>query len=195
VTPSPTALPTISPTPKVTPTIALYAAPTLSSPPDGDALIAPETQETFEWQWLGELGPNDYFEVRLWPEGQTQHPGVGWTQSAELKNVDFLGWPPGKYYWAVAVVRGRDKQVEKELSKESTPRSLTWSGGAVLIISLSKDYAGTNVTVYVDGASLCTLPRGGSCSLTLLPGRYQVSGLRSESVFLEPGQIKKINWP
>jgi hypothetical protein len=60
--------------------------------------------------------------VRLWREG-APHYGVGWAKD-ELYAV--VGDPGATYYWAIAVIRGKDGKMLEQLSPESEARKLFW---------------------------------------------------------------------
>lgn len=138
--PRPTALPTqvqgpgISPTPTsgalLTPatTATVYATPELLAPASGFEASVPAV--TLRWQWSGSLGPNEHFDVRLWPVGAPQHAGIAWTREPEFlldfRALDPNRFPPGPYHWAVAVIRGSEGRWEQDLSAESPPRLLVY---------------------------------------------------------------------
>lgn len=81
-----------------------------------------------QWEWPGQLGPDEYFEVRVWREGEP-HVGIILSKNTEhLLSLSFLS--PGKYYWAIAVIRERDGKVE-QLSPESEVHTFAWTGSLV----------------------------------------------------------------
>lgn len=104
-----------------TPTTRQYPAPVLISP-DDDAQFAAGETITVRWTWDGELGPDEYFDVRLWQEGAPPY-GVGWSREGIYGVV---GEPNVVYYWSIAVIRGQDGQMLEQLSPQSPPRKLSW---------------------------------------------------------------------
>lgn len=114
-TPTGTPVPTASPTPRV------YPTPVLLSPEDG-AHFAAGIPAELRWSWAGDLAADEYYDVRVWPEGEP-HTGVAWTKEPYLQ---FTGEPGIAYRWAVAVIRGQEGQMLEQLSAESEARSLLW---------------------------------------------------------------------
>jgi hypothetical protein len=78
------------------------------------------------WDWDGQLAENEYFDVRVWKEGQP-HYGIGWTKTSEYILPTSLGSGDGEYFWSIAVIRGRDGHWEADLSQESPPRIFTFT--------------------------------------------------------------------
>ena len=79
------------------------------------------------WQWAGQLGPDEHFDVRVFREGKP-HWGIAWTEVTEyLLNLDPMAG--GTYYWSIAVLRGRDGKVEEVISPESDVWSFERKGG------------------------------------------------------------------
>lgn len=119
------AAPVTPPTPRPSPTagaaVPAYAPPQLVAPEDGASSALPIT---LRWSWSGTLGPDEYFDVRLWQAGQP-HYGVAWTKTPEyvLNNPSFQG----TYFWSVAVVRGQNGKWLADLSPEAPARQLTIS--------------------------------------------------------------------
>ena len=109
-------------------------APTRTSPCNPPKLLAPADGQRFElsenirlsWSYDCPLADNEHFDVRVWREGE-EHRGVTWTKDAEywLAHDAYGG---GKYYWTVAVVRGKDGVYEGDLTAEAPARWLEWKG-------------------------------------------------------------------
>ncbi len=121
--------------PAIPPTYPYYPTPSYYNPPSGYIYPAPRlisppnTGETlhqvsrFEWtvQWDRWLGPDEYFDVRIWREGE-EHWGIGGWSKNTYQDVDLdevLGNQSGEYYWAIAIIRGRDGTMLAQLSPES----------------------------------------------------------------------------
>ncbi len=45
--------------------------------------------------------------MRLWREGEPYHSGIVWVQHLSF-DYNLQGFPSGKYYWSIVVVRGSD---------------------------------------------------------------------------------------
>lgn len=125
--PTATRFPTATPAPTLPPataTQARVAAPTLLSPGEGTSFSGPIR---LAWAWNGTLGPDDYFDVRVWQNGQS-HNGIAWTKERELV-VEPQRLGAGSFNWSVAVIRGRNGSWEADLSPEAAPRSLIVNSG------------------------------------------------------------------
>ncbi len=118
---SPTATDTPTSTPTSTPTPKLYPAPALLLPEDGAQFVAGMAAE-LTWSWAGELASDEYYDVRVWQEGEP-HNGVAWSKEPFLL---FTGETAIPYRWAVAIIRGQGGQMLEQLSPESDARSLMW---------------------------------------------------------------------
>lgn len=105
----------------MTPTAKVYPAPTLISPDDG-ARFGAEVPAELRWSWAGELASDEYYDVRVWQEGEP-HRGVAWTKEPLLL---FAGEPTIHYRWAIAVIRGEGGQMVEQLSPESDSRGILW---------------------------------------------------------------------
>ncbi|HEX9922621.1 MAG TPA: helix-turn-helix domain-containing protein [Anaerolineae bacterium] len=134
------AIPTVTPPPPpstLTSTGPGYPAPIPISPDNGAGV-----QGTFPplvWAWERELGEDEFFEVRIWHESLPYHAALGWVKQPQF-DYQVRGERSGKYFWAVAVVRGAnpkpkdwtlqpwwpypmwDGELVAELSPESEPR-------------------------------------------------------------------------
>ena len=128
-TPTPTSTPigraptpTSTPRPTWTPTMRLYPAPVLIGHEFGPSV----SHIILKWTWDGKLAPNEYFDVRVWKEGEP-HKGIAWEKNTE-HHIDLASWPPGKYYWGIAVIRGKNGRWEKDLSPESEAQAFYWRG-------------------------------------------------------------------
>jgi hypothetical protein len=114
-TPTPTCTPTLAPT--ATPLLA----PTLLLPEDAGRFS--EHYVLLTWEWIRPLGEDEYFSVRIRPEGD---PEACW--HPHTKTTQYIGAPAGcesgKHYWSVIVAR-KDPQSPtgwREISKVSEER-------------------------------------------------------------------------
>ena len=98
-----------------------YPAPVLLFPEDG-ANFPPAERVELRWRWEGELGEHEHFDVRLWKEGAPNY-GVGWSKE---EHYAVEGDPGVTYYWSVAVIYGKDGNMEEQLSPQSPPREISW---------------------------------------------------------------------
>jgi hypothetical protein len=78
-----------------------------------------------EWQWDGELGPDEYFDVRVWREGKP-HYGIAWEEQTSHE-IDPRSWPASTYYWAIAVIRGRKVEGQSVWEADLSPESEVWT--------------------------------------------------------------------
>ncbi|MBC7235272.1 MAG: hypothetical protein H5T69_05480 [Chloroflexi bacterium] len=130
VPPSPTAVPP-SPTPSSTGEPAVAASPTkLTAGTEGPAapkLLDPPDEYVasavdLKWEWAGELGKGDWFELYIWPDKPDAEPQVyGWYKEPPVR-VTAANLLPGRYRWKVIVVKGRGEERTDEL----TPPSEEW---------------------------------------------------------------------
>lgn len=118
----PSPRPTTTPTPSTIPSVENYAIPELLSPQEGEDVRADGA--ALRWSWLGSLAQDEYFDVRLWRIG-TDAKGIAWTKEPEYvaRHLD-----PGWYFWTVAVVRGHNGVIERELCQEAPAMSFYYVG-------------------------------------------------------------------
>lgn len=75
------------------------------------------------WTWDGKLGTNEYFDVRVWKDGDP-HFGVTWTTETEyLYDPKTKG--DGQFFWTVAIIRGEGGQRQEDLTIEAPPQFFT----------------------------------------------------------------------
>ncbi|HBY95143.1 MAG TPA: hypothetical protein DEP84_14495 [Chloroflexi bacterium] len=103
-------------------TESVYVAPTLEAPENGASLSEPTI---FRWAWSGTLQEDEYFDVRIWREGEP-HNGITWTKDHQYP-VDPGLRGPGNFFWSVAIVRGQNGTVTSVLSAEAPARGFTVS--------------------------------------------------------------------
>ncbi|MFQ5858776.1 MAG: SH3 domain-containing protein [Anaerolineae bacterium] len=126
--PTPTAIPVAVASP--TPEVVAYPAPIIYLPPDEYTTGWPD-EVILVWRWpqsnrCGPLGPDEYFDVRVWAGGQ-QHLGIAWTKACEYSLKNFLVPRSAQtLHWSIAVIRGRNGQWEADLSPESAAWSINW---------------------------------------------------------------------
>lgn len=127
----PTATRAPSPTPRPAPTgppataAPVYAAPVLLAPDDGATLTFPVT---LRWSWNGTLQEDEWFDVRVWPEG-LPHYGIAWTKEPQVVVANPGIQIQGTVYWSVAVIRGRDGKWQADRSPEAAARRAVISSG------------------------------------------------------------------
>jgi hypothetical protein len=86
---------------------------------------------TFEWTYTGTLGDEEAFQVLIWKEGASEHPGAAtsWGNKQQTIDLDYvpqlIDGGAGKYLWSVVVVR---KDTDERLSDEAPPRRFTYLG-------------------------------------------------------------------
>ena len=113
--------------------------------PAPPVLIAPQeaadvTGEThFAWDYAGQLGPGQAFEVRIWKDGESDHLGAAApTTAQELRiNVDEAAGVKGKnqaagdYWWTVAVVR--TIPTYQKIGNEAPPRRFKYTPPSICV--------------------------------------------------------------
>lgn len=114
-----------------TPRSPAYPTPALLEPKEG-ARITHNDTVVLRWLWDGSLEPDEYYDVRVW-RGGGEHLGVTWTRDLFYylhipSQDDRLTLPEikGTYHWAVAVIRGENGQMDRQLSAESPSRTFYW---------------------------------------------------------------------
>lgn len=128
---TPIPLPTFSPIPPTLPaptetapaptaTVDPYPVPILLEPPSRAIVNQPTL---FRWRWDGQLGRDEYFDVRVWREGEP-HFGVTWTTETEYL-YDPRTKGDGQFFWSVAVIRGQGGQREMDLTEEAPAQFFT----------------------------------------------------------------------
>jgi hypothetical protein len=77
------------------------------------------------WEWLRPLGEDEYFLVRIRPEGDPKPPACCYLHKKEPRHSGHLyGCTDGRHYWSVIVVHGDPESSTgwKEISKASEER-------------------------------------------------------------------------
>jgi hypothetical protein len=137
-TPRPSPITTISPQPQTTILVATFTpTPAPESYPNAPAILKPGAGAVVEgnqkillqWSWNNVLGPDQYYDIKIRPDGQDRSIYVVW-EKGEAHNLQ-ASLPPGRYYWTVQIVKGyykngnsqpEDRVFEGFLSPESEPR-------------------------------------------------------------------------
>ena len=123
-----TAVPTKSPTASATETPtpvtgkASYPQPILVGP-ESDEVFAFEEPVVLEWQPVGELGDNQWDEVRLWRNG------TEWAGAVRVKESQWKVTPdynPGRYGWRIAVITVENGEWAGDISPESETSFFIW---------------------------------------------------------------------
>ena len=129
-TPSQTSEPLPLPTETVAPTPV--QAPALSEPESG--VGAPGGSISFFWDWDGVLGPEEYFEVRIWPETTPEEQqAIGWVKVGQF-DFDMAGQRGGNYFWTVVVIQGANP-VQKEWTLQPSWPYPIWEGELIRELS------------------------------------------------------------
>lgn len=106
--------------------LALFAAPALIEPHDGDRVSGPTT---FVWEWNGQpLAENQAFEVRVWSAEQPYHYGATGLVRSTSVTFDIAGaygvqqgGTGRSYFWTVALV---EQDPYKWIGMEAPPRAI-----------------------------------------------------------------------
>lgn len=129
-TPKPPLAPTATPVPP-TPAPKSYPAPTLQQPQNGHR--AKLSAVVLQWNWEGELGADEHFDVRIWEDaGSTIPVHTAWSDERSFR-LDLSGSGfPEEFYWSVRVIQVRydgDTEVfDGELWPDSERWSIEWAG-------------------------------------------------------------------
>lgn len=109
----------------VTVTPVTAPPPTLLAPADV-AQFDNVAGVVLEWQWIRPLRAGEYYDVRVWREGEPNY-GITWTRDTSFSLTDWLlNLPePGEFFWSIAVIEGQDGQLTRELTAQAEPRSFT----------------------------------------------------------------------
>jgi hypothetical protein len=167
-TPSSTATPTPPPSPPITPTITIvpapppthtliatptptpYPPPVLGEPVDG--ITSAGRLPPLSWNWERALAEDEYFEVRIWHNGDPYHTGIVWVKRSPF-DFNLEGFPTGKYFWSIAVMRGRAQS-------KGWPGIEAWEG-INPVIQLSKESEIRSFFLSMDDD--CERDRHGKC--------------------------------
>jgi hypothetical protein len=129
VPPTPTAIPE---PPTSTLILPNYLAPVLTGPDNGSG-VQGEFPPLY-WNWDGQLGEDEFFEVRVWHESiKTYHPALGWVKVPQF-DYNVRGEREGKYYWTVIVVRGTNPKPKDWTLQPWWPYPM-WEGDLVAELS------------------------------------------------------------
>jgi len=115
----------------ILPQSSTYPAPVLTAPDDGN-----EVQGEYPplyWTWDGELGEDEFFEVRIWHEKQDFQSAMGWVKAPQF-DYNVKGHAEGKYYWTVIVVKGANAKPKDWTLKPWWPYPI-WEGELVTELS------------------------------------------------------------
>ncbi|MBX3080913.1 MAG: PQQ-dependent sugar dehydrogenase [Anaerolineae bacterium] len=102
-------------------------APSLLQPADG-ATFSNVAEAKLVWQWGRPLESTEYFDVRVWTEGQPAN-GITWTKDSSFDMTNWLfNQTPTTFFWSVAVVKQLDANSEiEQITKVGETRSFTLS--------------------------------------------------------------------
>jgi hypothetical protein len=79
-----------------------------------------------QWQPVGELGDNQWYEVRFWRNGNRTEWMPPPAMVKESKWEVPQGYNPGKYGWGVAVILVENDEYIRDLSTESEMWIFNW---------------------------------------------------------------------
>jgi LysM repeat protein len=116
-----------TPTPTATPTSAFpYAAPLLLGPADQAVFQGSEAGVVLRWTSVAILNTDEWYEVRVWTQGEEDAALRAWTKGSSWVTPDSL-YPRPKgnlFYWNVSVVRRSGQDLL--LSPRSPTRRFGW---------------------------------------------------------------------
>lgn len=100
---------------------ASFYQPDLLEPADGASFGNP-AEVTLSWQWVRQLNEGEYYDVRVWREGDPAY-GITWTTERSFSPADWLSQQePGEFLWSIAVIEGSDGEVTANLAEAGPPR-------------------------------------------------------------------------
>jgi uncharacterized membrane protein YgcG len=104
-TPARQALPALAPVPVVPAALVVPggSVPVSYAPPDGVDVFG---STILRWEFLSELAPDEYFDIKIRPAGSNDSAFVDWTKSPEYELHPWSGWTPGLYTWQIGIVKG-----------------------------------------------------------------------------------------
>jgi len=144
-----TALPTLAAIPVIPANAPVMAAPTqngavattnlggpaavIYNPPNGVDVAG---NVVLRWEFQGQLAEDEYFDIRIKPEGSNNSAFVDWTKSPEYVLSPWSGWQAGSYTWQIGIVKGYKEGETKnfigDTGRDSATFLLKWhtiSGG------------------------------------------------------------------
>lgn len=120
--------PTVGPT--ATPIVVEVVVTATPEPegPKGPELLAPPDgleASLFDlmWEWEAGLGPNEWYELQIWPDTPDAEPSVFTWLKETTRRITAANLLPGKYRWRVVVVEGYDQTRGDETSPYSEERT------------------------------------------------------------------------
>ena len=122
-------LPTLAPMPLVpTPQVMPGGSiPVSYSPPDGVDVFG---GTILRWTYYGELGPDEFFDIKIRPAGSNDSAFVDWTKNPEYELRPWSGWQPGLYTWQIGIVKGYregdTKHFIADTGRNSEPFLIKW---------------------------------------------------------------------
>lgn len=110
----------------VTAQLQALSMPTLQSPANG-ARFANPASVILAWDWVRDLGENEFYDLRVWRDGEPDY-GITWTSDSEFSLAQWLSErDSGDYLWSVAVIEGdlETNTVLAEIGNAPEPRRFT----------------------------------------------------------------------
>ncbi|HVU10917.1 MAG TPA: hypothetical protein VHD90_06545, partial [Phototrophicaceae bacterium] len=117
------------------------------------ALITPTDQTSFDnaaavslsWQWYRPLADDEYFDLRVWPDGQPE-TGITWTKDSSFDLHSWLLYQkPGAFDWTVGVVKKAADGSGTEISDLAATQHFTMSAIDMKVMTVP---AGFSVNYY-----------------------------------------------
>jgi len=103
---------------------AIDLSPQLLDPADQSVFDNP-AQVMLHWQWARELQQGEFFDVRVWREGEPDF-GITWSQDTTFALAQWLSQQEaGEFLWTIAAIAGQDGTIEAVLGAAPPPRRFT----------------------------------------------------------------------
>lgn len=126
----PTEVPPTEVPPTATPVVVEVVVTATPEPegPKGPELLAPPdklaaTLFDLMWEWEPGLGPNEWYELQIWPDTPDAEPSVFTWLKETTRRITAAHLLPGRYRWRVVVVDGYGDARGDETSPYSEERT------------------------------------------------------------------------
>jgi hypothetical protein len=100
------------------------------SPPDGIDVFG---STVLRWTYNGILAEDEFFDVKIKPQGSNNSVFVDWSKSPEYTLQPWSGWQPGLYTWQIGIVKGNlegdTKHFIADTARDSQPFLIKWQAG------------------------------------------------------------------
>jgi glucose/arabinose dehydrogenase len=115
---------------------ALARKPPVLTSPNANAVFDNAAAVILNWTWDRPLTEDEYFDLRVWHEGDPAN-GITWTKDSSFNLRDWLLYQkPGDFDWTVGVVEGDEVGNNKEITDLAPQQQFTMSAIDLKVMSL-----------------------------------------------------------